>query len=238
MIQSQPIERVGSNELFHQPSSFFNEEKLLRDRLNELLCPNEYDSESNWTTPLGQNFLRIRGLSLSHFIRQSVYKKFKGNQIPRQWRRHITGELKVQGDLTSQIWKVIRLLPLSPNPRPDILYRVIEERAIVFFNYLTPKIEPVTPLIKQQRKINRELQSLQNPFNPEVEPETWSFIDSCVQLSNRDRDFESEYRNLIRLRMKLITSIAAANPVKVDSELNLVSKQGRKLIGVSRTPSQ
>lgn len=154
-------------------------------------------------------------------------------RLPKSFKQQINW----QADLMSQIWRIIKLLPPPPKPRPIVFHYVISESALIFFQFLPDETgeEAVTNLMKKQQSFNRSLESLdENPFDPKVYPETWSFVDICNREAARNDKFHSDYMELVRMRMILVRSLKEDRPKRFDQSGQSREKRGRKSIPSSR----
>ena len=217
--------------------SFENE--LLWEVIRNLAYPADYETNPYWKSKIGHVFAVLRSVVCGQFVRRNLDKNFKGYQTPRHWAKSLKQEINYRADLMSNLWRTIKLLPLTPTPRPIIFHEINLEGALIFFDFLPNEEnqEPVTTVMKKQQSINRSLQSLENPFDPSSVPEIWSFIENCNDLAARSDEFKSDYMKLIRIRMSLVRSLKESLPKRFDQSGQAREKRGRKSISSSRTRS-
>lgn len=219
-----------------------SENELLAECIRNLAFPSDYDTNPYWQTPIGHNFALTRQFVCGEFIRKFVNKNFPLWKIPRYCRREIKQSFSFQAELMGQIWRTIKLLPLSRNPRPLVFHVINLERALIFFNFFHQEEEggealTSTAIVKKQQGFNRELQSLENPFESDSSPETWSFVEECRRIANIDNDFRSDYMKLIHARMTLLKDIRKNSPKRIDQSGKFKENRGRKSISSSRSRS-
>lgn len=212
---------------------------------NELLaaCINHfvnftYPPELGGETVLEHCFAVTRQIVCGQFIRQVLDRDFRDWRMPRHWGRSVKDQLNAHAALMVQIWRSIKLLSLPPNPRPLVFQAINLERALIFFDFIHREEDdtaPATTIIRNQQGVNRDLQSLTNPFEPSSSPQTWSFIEECRQAADRSDDFRSDYMRLIQARMTLLSEIRKNHPKLLDQFGKTGEKRGRKSISLSRS---
>jgi hypothetical protein len=218
-----------------------SENELLAECINNFVNPPDYETDPYWNTPVGHYLVVTRQLVCGQFIRHSLDKDFKDWKMPRHWRKTVKDQLNSHAELMRQIWRIIKLLPLSRNPRPLVFHEINLEGALIFFDFNFKeegcKIAAATDLVKDQQKFNRNLQYLENPFEPSLEPATWSFIEECRKFAARSNEFRSDYMKLVQARMHLVALIQKSHPKKIDQSGKHRENRGRKSISSSRMHS-
>lgn len=186
-----------------------SEDELLAECVRELAIPNDYREAPYWETPVGSSVFATRLLVCGLFFKRSINKTINF-QIPRHLGKDFKQRCNTQAELMSQIWHIAQLLPLSYSLRPLVFYEIIKEESLIFFQFGYEEkggdAITVTEWIKIQQKINRNLQSTEkNPFEEELEPETWRFIEQAREKAQRSQDFSSYYQKLIHARMAVVS---------------------------------
>jgi hypothetical protein len=218
-----------------------SEESLLAECIRNLAFPPDYETDPYWETPVGHDFALTRQIVCGQFYRDFIDKNFQHYKMPRHWRKEVKKHFSSQAELMGQIWRIVKLLPLSHNPRPLVFHEIILEQVLIFCHAWTEeegsKSPTATEWLKSQQGLNRKLQALKNPFDPKVEPETWSFIEEARRTADRNNDFCSDYRKLIRARMSMVTVLRESHPKKITQSGKSKENRGRKSISSSRKPS-
>jgi hypothetical protein len=209
-----------------------SENKVLVECINDLVNPPDYETDPYWKTPVGHCLAFLRQVVCGEFVRHVIDKDFKDWKMPRHWRKTVKEQFKAEAKLMRQIWCIIKLLPLSEKPRPHVFYAINLEGALIFFHFIFEgkgsEIVPATTLVKKQQGFNRDLQSLENPFDPKLKPFTWKFIEECRELAEKSKDFQSQYLQLVQARMQLVTLIQKSYPKKIYQSGKPKENRGRK----------
>jgi uncharacterized membrane-anchored protein YhcB (DUF1043 family) len=233
---------VGTNTWIYSPyiilpPIFMHEDEILASCINYFVHPPNYESDPYWKTSIGQTLLSYHQHVFGEFIRGFLNKNFQSWRMPRQWQKTIKSLVTRHASLMGQIWRVIKLLPHQANPRPLILHKINLEGGLIFFDCIAEVEQQkitATNMIKTQQNINRQLQTLKNPFDRTQTPVTWDFISSCQQLANQNHDFQRDYTRLVDARMALLTTIRENHSKVFDQSGKFKEKRGRKLVTAHR----
>ncbi len=215
------------------------ETELLWESIKNLAYPADYETNPYWRSKRGHLFSVLRSLVCGQFVRRNLDKNFKGCKMARGWAKSLKQEIDYRADLMSKLWRTIKLLPLTPTPRPIIFHEINLEGALIFFDFFLDEEPqaPVTAVIKSQQNINRSLQSLKNPFDSNLTPATWSYVENCNQLAEQNEEFRVDYMEFVRARMRLTRSIKEHHPKRFDQSGVARENRGRKSIPSSRNRS-
>lgn len=240
----QPSVWIPSPYLISPHPVLASETKLLAECINNFAnftYPPDSETDPHEETVAEHNFAVTRQLVVGQFIRRALDKDFQYWKMPRHWSKTIKEQLNSHAELMVQIWRTVKLLPLSRNSRPLVFHAINLERALIFFDFIYEEEggEALTSTneSKNQQRLNRDLQSFKNPFEPSSSPATWSFIEECRRLAERSDDFRSDYMKLIRARMTLLKDIRKNYPKIFDQSGKSKENRGRKSISSSRKRS-
>ena len=175
----------------------------------------------------------MRAIICTQFIRKSIDENFTGYEIPHHWKKAVKKELRLHGDLISQVWQLTDIaFKTSHQYYPEILYRMLVESSLVFFNTFDENTEEfkltATAIIKDQQAKNRKLQSLENPFDKDLQPITWGFVDVCSTISQTVPSTRTDYQMMIDTRMTLVNLMLQNQPRLANQQLIIAEKRGRK----------
>lgn len=220
-----------------EQSSLSLEDYLLRESLENLIHPPDLETHPHWQTSIGKFFVGYKKKVVGQFIRKNLDKKFKDLEIARHWPKSVKEQINLDAALLSEIWRVVRLLPPPPVPRPIVFHYLVTESQLIFFQFSSNETEEqtVTNFVKYQQGINRSLESLdKNPFDAQSAPETWSFVDNCNRAAAQSDEFKTDYLELVRARMSFTRSLKESLPKRFDQSGQAREKRGRKSIPPSR----
>lgn len=218
-----------------QPNTEYN---LLAKGLSRLTNPLDLNSNPYWESYVGQSFLLYQNLVIGGFVREFIDKSFDAWLLPRHWKKGIKERVRLESQILGKSWKLICLWEPSYEARTLRTCALLVERELLLFHFLTTDdLSTATKLTRQQQSINRQLQSLNNPFCQEKNKYTWEFVHHWQQLANRNSDSFKDWQNLVQARMGLTKLIQQSHPKIFDQEGNRKEKRGRKSIPSSRSLS-
>lgn len=174
------------------------------------------------------------------FWRLFIDKRCQVWEIPRHYSRKFKKLVNLQALLMGQVWRIIRLMPQSVKPPTYVFLAILIEGELLFPDCVATEPQEkitATKLIRKQQGINKELQTLGNPFNRDISPETWAFVENCRYAATRNHDSQKDYTQLVEARMKTVTAIRESLPKVRDQFGNAKVNRGRKSIPSSRSRS-
>lgn len=201
-----------ADELFEMPRGG------LLDALNFLWCEDDEIEGPHWQ----MQAYEYRRLVIGKFIKEELNSKFKMEQLNRRWSKEVAPEVTLWQRTLEMLERLHTLGALEPLCRaglisypspPFVLAALIKEKAFLMCNFsLTEStIDGITgkeTAIARWQKQNRQIQYMENPFDPDEHPYTSLVLAIAQKTCNLCDQFKRKYFTpTIRARMTRIARL-------------------------------
>lgn len=220
---SSPKEGDDTSELRPIQRIPFRRDELARNVFLEIVNPG--NQNPYWKTNLGKVQLGVIRYVLGEFVRKRFPGKFKDYELcfefaPTRGKERENGKklqqyILAETDLWLAIWPILNQLYTCGGHHPAItLHALLQEpNGLLMPNFcFIPDggQSGVTYTIQRIQSENRKLQSSQgktdNPFNKELQPKTYEFVNNAIALSeDSSSEGRKEWMRVIEARMKFVT---------------------------------
>jgi hypothetical protein len=154
------------------------------------------------------------------FVKGYVDKNFKDLKIPRYWTSQTRKWVQLEARLWGVSWRLIKLLSYTAlETSAETFKNLIYECKLLCFIQVIDETT-TTEYIRKLQNENRQLQSLNNPYNLSSSYTTWQFINRAIQEANTNPDFYKDYQQVVRVRMEFVSYIKSQRPKQIDRSGN------------------